>query len=71
MKIYFRPSMDTPIGIRLLIVLAHVIDALVRLFSLAYCYTNLPFEAKALEAKHVIRMRQKRYEASKRNEMGK
>ena len=71
MKIYFRPSMDTPIGIRLLIVLAHVIDALVRLLSLAYCYTNLPFEAKALEAKHVIRMRQKRYEASKRNEVGK
>ena len=71
MKIYFRPNMDTPIGIRLLIVLAHVIDTLVRLFSLTYCYTNLPFEAKALEAKHVIRMRQKRYEASKRNEMGK
>ena len=71
MKIYFRPNMDTPIGIRLLIVLAHVIDALVRLFSLAYCYTNLPFEAKALEAKHAIRMRQKRYEVNKRNEMGK
>ena len=45
MKIYLRPDIGTPLWIRVVIVLAHLIDALVRLISLAKCYTNLPFEA--------------------------
>ena len=34
-------------------------------------YTNLPFEAKALEVKYVVRMRQKQHETRKQTSVGK
>ena len=71
MKICLRPDIGTPLWIRVMIVLAHLIDALVRLISLAKCYTNLPFEAKALEVKYVVRMRQKQHETRKQTSVGK